>query len=291
VGHEVGDLIDERYKLLEVIGTGGQGVVYRAEDLELGANVAIKCLHPEVTSEPVFKTRMQREARAMGALSGTSAVQVFAYNKLGDGTLYIVMELLQGQNFELYLRGIEEQGGQLAAAKLFELLTPIAETLHAAHARGIIHRDIKPANIFVLNTKARGGVRLLDFGLVKDLNADPLTKEGSIPGSPSYIAPEVWKGVPKELDHRIDVYSFGAVVFRALSGRLPFVGGKLAQILIAVTRGARPSLFALRPDLPQAVDGWVQKALAASKDERFQTIDALWRGLSVALGFPETGVT
>jgi serine/threonine protein kinase len=129
----------------------------------------------------------------------------------------------------------------------------------------------------VLDTLGRGPVRLLDFGLAKDLKADPLTMEGMVAGSPAYMAPEVWRGKPDMLDHRIDVFSFGAIVFRALAGAPPF-DPKLPidRLIFATMRAPRPSLLALRPELPAGIDRWVEQALAINRDERFQTIRALW---------------
>lgn len=341
MGHDIDDVIDGRYRLLEVIGQGGHGVVYRAEDLELGTCVAVKCLHAEIAKNPAFKARMQREARAMGALSGTSAAKVFAFNQAPDGTLYLVMEFLTGCDLETMLRRMEGQNQRLPLDRLKALFRPIVDTLDAAHALGIVHRDLKPANIFVLqdadddssatgqgaaddssaaghpddapagpgsaptlpgsaspgpssaepdggarphaDPPSRSGVRLLDFGLVKVMNADPLTREGSIPGSPSYIAPEVWKGRPQEVDHRIDVYSLGAVLFRVLAGRVPFSGATRVDILLASSRGPRPSLHALRPDLPSQVDAWVAQALAVAPEARFQDVRSLWAALEPLL--------
>jgi serine/threonine-protein kinase len=194
------------------------------------------------------------------------------------------MELLQGKDLETTLRAIEAGGRTLPLDRVFALFGPIVDTLEAAHARGIIHRDLKPANLFVLEGSARGGVRLLDFGLVKVLKADPLTKEGSIPGSPSYIAPEVWRGKPQEVDHRIDVYSLGAMLFRTLAGRVPFVGQTRVDVLLASTRGPRPSLHALRSDLSAEVDAWVARALAIAPDARYQDVRTLWSDLSALLG-------
>ncbi|WP_437754056.1 serine/threonine-protein kinase [Sorangium sp. So ce1389] len=337
--HDIDDVIDGRYKLLEVVGQGGHGVVYRALDQQTGAHVAVKCLHPEFASDPALKARMRREASAMGALSGTSATQVFAFTEAPDGTLCIVMEFLKGSDLETTLRQLEAQRQRLPLARLQELFRPIVDTLDAAHARGIVHRDLKPANIFVLESDAaspsssssaspssppsprssgdsahiasvradpaagpgqppgagagsgaqgsaaaaRGGVRLLDFGLVKVMQADPLTREGAIPGSPSYIAPEVWKGRPQEIDHRIDIYSLGAVLFRVLAGRVPFSGASRVDILLAAARGPRPSLHAVRPDLPPEVDAWVARSLAVVPEERFQDVRALWSALAPLL--------
>ncbi|TKD12717.1 serine/threonine-protein kinase [Polyangium fumosum] len=214
----VNEVIDEQYRILRRIGEGGHGTVYEAEDLDIGAPVAVKFLRPEVADAPEFATRMRREARAMGALSGTSAVQIFALNRTKSGQMYIVMELLRGKDFEGFLADHEREVGRLSRSKLFELISPIVDTLDVAHQRGIVHRDIKPANIFVLESTARGPVRLLDFGLVKVLSVlTPLTQEGLVVGSPSYIAPEGWQGRPDRITPAADVYAIGAVIFRALA--------------------------------------------------------------------------
>jgi serine/threonine-protein kinase len=211
-------VIDERYELLRVIGRGGHGVVYAAIDRESGIEVALKFLHDSVAVDPQYNIRMLREAQVMAALAGTSAIRVYGLRTTFDGALYLVMELLHGADFDSYLAEVESVGQRLSVHRLFVLLDPIVDTLEAAHARGIVHRDLKPANIFVLES---GGVRLLDFGLAKVLAASPLTNDGMIAGSPSYTAPEVWKGNPRVLDHRIDVYSLAAITYRALSGDVP----------------------------------------------------------------------
>jgi len=279
-----GDMLDNRYWLQEVIGAGAHGTVFRAQDLQAKAEVAIKCLHPELAQKPALQARLEREARAMCALSGTSAAQILAASRTRGGTLYLVMELLQGKDLEATLRELEAEGRALPVPRMVELLAPIVATLEAAHARGIIHRDLKPANIFVLDDAASGPVRLLDFGLVKDLNAAPLTAKGTIAGSPAYVAPEVWRGKPEALDHRIDVYSMGAVVFRALAGRAPFQGETRMDLVVACVSGPRPSLHARRPELPEGVDGWVARALAIAPEDRFQDIRALWGALLDELG-------
>jgi serine/threonine-protein kinase len=161
--------------------------------------------------------------------------------------------------------------------EVLEILEPIATTLEAAHVRKIIHRDLKLANIFVLKSRARGRVRLLDFGLVKDLKMPALTMPGTVAGSPAYIAPEAWRGRPDLLDHRIDVYSFAVVVFRVLAGRFPFDPERsLPEVLIEVTTAARPKLSTFRPDLLPAIDDWVEKALAIKPADRFQSVQSLW---------------
>jgi serine/threonine-protein kinase len=149
------------------------------------------------------------------------------------------------------------------------------QTLSAAHEVHIVHRDLKPANIFVLSDQR--GVRLLDFGFAKFTRLRGLTAEGMIAGSPSYIAPEVWAGKRDVLDHRVDVYGLGAVIFRCLAGIAPFASKDLGTLLRDVTTAPRPKLTAVRPDLPGAIDDWLEQTLAIDPNQRFQTAKASWR--------------
>lgn len=221
----------------------------------------------------------------MGALSGTAAVQIYAYNRAKNGPMYIVMELLRGKDFEKYLRDHVREIGRFPRSKLFELMSPIVDTLDIAHGRGIVHRDVKPANIFILESTARGPVRLLDFGLVKDLaSSTPLTQDGLVVGSPSYIAPECWQGKPDRVSAAADVYALGAVIYRALAGEVPFPADSLIDVVRMSTRGVRPSLHRARPDLPQAVDGWIGRALAIDPKQRFGSVRELWLSLVGLLG-------
>jgi serine/threonine-protein kinase len=234
-----------------------------------------------VAVDPAYNVRMLREAQAMSALAGTSAIRVHGLRTSADGAMYLVMELLVGTDFENFLSALEARGCRMTLEQVFALLDPIASTLEAAHERGIVHRDLKPANIFVLS---KGGVRLLDFGLVKVLAATPLTSDGMVAGSPSYIAPEAWRGNPRLLDHRIDVYALGAIVFRALSGRVPFEAESIIEKLQLATTGERPSLYALRPDLPFEIDAWIAQALAIDPERRFHRVRGMWGALKDCLG-------
>ncbi|HRI65590.1 MAG TPA: serine/threonine-protein kinase [Polyangium sp.] len=287
MAYQVGHVIDGRYTLLGIIGEGGHGTVFRAADMEnAGTFVAVKCLHENLTSQPVFLTRMQREARTMGLLAGTSATEIFAFNQSQTGVFYIVMELCDGQDLESYLVAQEAKGSLLPVKRVLELLSPIVDTIEAAHTRNIVHRDIKPANIFVLTNPSRGGVRLLDFGLAKEVvgGAGGVgTVDGTITGSPSYLAPECWAGKPRLLDHRVDIFALGVVVFRMLGGKLPFGGKKLVELMLAVARGPRPSLKALRAELPDEIDTWVNKALATAADARYQSVREMWTDLQKLL--------
>jgi len=281
---KVGDIIDDQYRLVRLIGEGGQGTVFEAEDIEIGAPLAIKVLRQEVAVKVDWVMRLRREARAMGMLTGTAAVQIYALNHAKTGQLYLIMELLRGQDLEQYLKKFEARAKYVPTRILIELLSPIVETLAVAHARGIVHRDIKPANIFVLDSGIRGRVRLVDFGMVKDLaGGTQLTKDGFVVGSPSYIAPEGWRGNSALITHSADVYAMGVLVYRILSGHVPFYGELLTDVVRQVIKGARPSLHAERPDLPKAIDSWVEQALAVDPKARYGSVRELWDELIAIL--------
>ncbi|RYZ08032.1 MAG: serine/threonine protein kinase [Myxococcales bacterium] len=283
MAYKPGDVISNRYRILERLGSGAHGVVYRARDLETRGELALKFLGEGKGLDPELSRRMEREAVAMARLRGTSAVYVHGIATAQDGMLYVAMEMLYGKDFEAYLAEAEAVGGRIKAARLLEVLRPVTSTLEQAHRQGIIHRDLKPSNVFIVDPAKGGGVRLLDFGLAKLLDAGTLTSEGMIAGTPSYIAPEAWRGTSKVLDHRIDVYALGVMVFRALSGRLPPPSGNLLEICEWATSGERPSLHALRTSVPRAIDVWIYKALAISPDERFPSISAALSALEAIL--------
>ena len=276
--HDVGEVLDGRYRVEDVIGRGGHGVVYRAWDDKVKRPVAIKFLHPEFAADPEYNVRMLREAQACAKLAGTAAIQIHALRSDTSGALFIVMELLEGRNLEDYLAQWEDHGQFFPLEHVGKIFAPVVHTLDSAHGLGIVHRDLKPGNIYVTASEQGGGVRLLDFGLAKVMSAKPLTREGMVAGSPSYIAPEVWKGDPRKLDHRIDVYSLGALIFRVLAARPPF-SGSILELMQAVLSAPRPSLHALRPDLAPEIDEWVQKALAIAPADRYQKVEEMWAAL------------
>ncbi|MBM4375107.1 MAG: serine/threonine protein kinase [Deltaproteobacteria bacterium] len=274
-----GDLIDKRYRLDSELGRGGHGLVFRAFDQEQGIDVALKILSQSIAEDPQYTVRLWREAQSLQALWGSSVVRVFGFGTDDEnGFVYMAMELLEGETLADHLRDIELFGDRMSSFRVLEVLDPVARALHAAHSKGIIHRDLKPSNVILLYPEKGGGTRLMDFGLAKIQGSMQLTQAGMVAGSPSYIAPEVWQA--KEFDHRIDVYSFAAVVFRALAGRPPFVGDSMVDILMAATMGERPKLSPLRPELPaDELDRWVHTALAVEQHQRFAYVSTMWNEL------------
>jgi eukaryotic-like serine/threonine-protein kinase len=271
-----GDTLDGRYELGEELGRGGHGVVHRALDLTTKAQVAVKVLRKQVKDDPQYAAGLFHEAQSLAALWGTSVVRVHAFGTDPEGNVYMVTELLEGESLEAHLKELELFESKLSSFSLLTFLDPIARALHTAHGLGVIHRDVKPANIFLVSPDAGGGVRVMDFGLAKILGADALT-QGVITGSPSYLAPEMWRAEP--FDHRADVYSFGAVVFRALAGRPPFQGASTADLSLAATNDPRPKLSTLRPDLSPEIDAWVERALAIDRDARYPYVSTMWNDL------------
>jgi eukaryotic-like serine/threonine-protein kinase len=282
-----GTVLVGRYELRAIIGRGGHGTVWRAYDRSSGRSIAVKMLNDVVAQDPQHIERLKREQQAMVVLAGTSAVGFVDACRSPAGKLCLVMELLDGMDLEQRLEQLEQHGRFISTTELLRVLDPIVDTLERAHQAGILHRDLKPANIFIMSESAGGGVRLLDFGLVRLRSAQPLTAAGMIVGSPSYIAPEVWKGRSDQLDARCDIYSFGVAVFRALANRMPFEGTTLQDKFRMTTTAPRPSLRALRPDLPADIDDWVQEVLAIDPDGRFHAIRGAWNALLSSLQAPD----
>ncbi len=281
-----GDRIAGRYLLQEELGRGGHGVVFRALDEETQTPVAVKVLNDEYANEDQYVLRLWREAQSLAALWGTSVVQVHEFDTDARGFVYMVMELLEGDALDEHLYQRESFGDRMSPLDVIEALGPVAHALATAHSIGIIHRDIKPPNIFLVDPQFGGGTRLMDFGLAKTQDFEEITDAGMIAGSPSYISPEIWHS--EQFDHRVDVYSLGAVIFRTLAGQPPFVAPSTLKLYELATRAPRPRLTDFRPELSRALDTWAERAIAIRADDRFPDIGSLWTQFLEAIMQSET---
>src|SRR6188508_2005403 len=253
------------YRIVAPLGKGGMGEVYRAQDDRLGRSVAIKVLPSEVSSDPDRRRRFEREARAIAALNHP---HICAVHDVGhqDGVDYLVMELLDGESLADRL-----VRGPLPFDEASPIALTVVETLASVHERGLIHRDLKPANIFL----TRHGVKLLDFGLARDVGpADAvdtrLTQRGLVVGTPKYLAPEQLRG--QAVDHRSDIFAAGAVIYEMLAGRAAFEAPSLVDTLHAVAFEQPPALS--RGTMPAHFEQAVWQALSKDPASRFPNATA-----------------
>lgn len=277
-----GEMIGGRYLIGPLLGQGAHGEVYRARDTIDLVDVAIKFLAQHLTQASNFHLRLIREARALEALKGKAAVEVLGLIGAEDGTPCLVMEMLDGQDLG---QALTERDKPLSKEQMVSMFSPVVETMTAAHDMGIVHRDIKPSNIFLVDTNF-SNPKLMDFGLAKLADLTAITADNMLAGSPSYIAPEIWRHGAHDADERADVYSIACVMYECLTLHPPIQRDRLVDMLVAVTdKNNRPKLRTERPDFPPRVEDWMEQAFAVDPADRFQRVEALWNAFRSVTGY------
>lgn len=251
------------YRVIEPLGAGAMGNVYRGEQPLIGRPVAIKVLKRELANDPQHARRFLEEARAVSAARHPGIIDVFGFGETPAGEPYLVMELLEGEGLDEVLA----ERGKLPPDEALALLVPMLTALSAAHSAGVIHRDLKPANVFVVRL-ADGTTfpKLLDFGLARRGAVGERIRQTSVGGTPLYIAPEQVRG--EDVGPQADLYSFGCMAFHMLAGRPPFTSANLAQIIEQHLTLAPPPLRPASPDVPVELERLVGELLAKAPDDR-----------------------
>ena len=266
------------YRILEKLGEGGMGVVYKAEDTRLDRLVAIKLLPPHQSADPVGRQRFVREAKAAAALLHPNVCPVYEIDEL-DGRTFIVMAFLDGTELSA-----EIAAGPLKVEDLVEKTIQITQGLREAHSKGMAHRDVKPANIMIAGS---GQAVLMDFGLAQLSTASKLTQEGTSMGTAAYMSPEQTSG--DEVDHRTDLWAVGVVLYEMATGQLPFTGHYRQAVLYSILNTDPQPITGLRTGLPMQLEHIVHKCLAKRVDERYQSTDDLLAELRALKRTMESG--
>ena len=301
---DVPSLVDStiagKYRVLRLIGTGGMGTVWEGVHTTLGTRVAIKCIKPQFAEQPEARARFEIEARAAAKLNTKHAVHVYDYGVNEEGLPYIVMEYLDGES----LSDAIIARGRLPPREVAQIIAQAARALTRAHSSGVVHRDLKPDNIFLakVDEPVEGlpfVVKLVDFGIAKIFEepAPPPegtpgtpsrrmggpTREGTVIGTPNFMAPEQLSvgGAPGPLT---DLWSLGACTFAAMTGRLPFEGDVLGDIVLKVCAAPLPVPSKINPELPAGFDAWFARACSRDPTKRFQTADELAQALGGVCG-------
>ena len=270
-----GQIIDGKYRVGRLIGEGGMGSVYEGENLRIGRRVAIKVLHPEVSSRLHVVDRFVQEARAAAKIGSVHIADVLDLGDLPGGESFIVMEFLEGENLEDRARR-----GRMDPLELAQIAVQLLEGLAQVHDAGIVHRDLKPENVFLARGKGGDTVKVLDFGVSKFQT--PLgmsTDTGAIVGTPFFMAPEQARGSNKEIDARTDIYAVGVILYRCAAGHVPFEAANFHELLFKIVLEAPTPLEVLVPGIDPGFVALVVKAMAREPANRFQTARELQRAV------------
>lgn len=292
-----GQLVGGKYLVGNLVGCGGMGTVWAGRHVNLGTLVAIKFIRPQFAERPDARRRFEIEARAAASVKSVHAVQVYDYGVTEGGLPYIVMEFLEGES----LAETVQRVGPIAASEVAKIIAQASRALAKAHQAGIVHRDLKPDNVFLATNVENAEsdlpytVKLVDFGIAKIVDlpegqsgmSGP-TQAGSVIGTPNFMSPEQLTvgGAPDALT---DLWSFGATVFSAMTGRIPFEGEVLGDIVLKVCTAPIPSASALNASVPSGFDAWFARACNRDRTKRFQTVEEFSESLLRVCGASADG--
>jgi eukaryotic-like serine/threonine-protein kinase len=265
----VGRIISH-YRILERIGAGGMGVVYKAEDTKLGRTVALKFLPPEMTRDPKAKQRFIQEARAASAMDHSNICTIFEVDEIENDQLFISMAYYQGKTLKERIAA-----GPIELGEAIDIAAQIAKGLAKAHSHGIVHRDVKPGNVFITGD---GQVKVFDFGLAKLAGQLKLTSTGKTMGTVSYMSPEQGRG--EEIGPRTDVWALGVILYEMLTGEPPFKGEYDAAVMYSIMNENPAPIDGIRAGVPEELSRIVAKALARSQAERYQNVSEMLSDLN-----------
>lgn len=281
----IGKSIGGRFTISELLGQGGMSAVYKANDPNLRRVVAIKLIHPHLSSDPEFVRRFEEEAAAVASLRHPNIIQVFDFNHDGD-TFYIVFEFIPGESLQAHLKRVNEAGRLISYEQTIKIAASVADALDYAHQRGIIHRDVKAANVML---NVQGEAILMDFGLVKIAGGDSHTATGAVMGTARYMSPEQIKG--HQVDGRSDIYSLGVMLYEMVAGRPPFQADSALTLLMMHVNDPVPDVRQVRPNVSPDLMAIINKALAKDRAERFQSAGEMAAALrAVRPGAAATGM-
>src|SRR6185436_1113643 len=292
----VNTVLDGQYQMEALLGKGGMGAVYRARHILLGDRVAIKVLPPEVRTNAEWLRRFRREGQAARRFRHPNSVTVYDLRTAADGTIYMVMEYVEGHTLDLAIK----TRGRFSAAESLDILTPIMSVLDTAHSMGVVHRDLKPENIMIGKPDETGQpvVKLLDLGIAKmreiaggdNGGNTALTMAGQVLGTPYYMSPEQWGEIPRdessEIDGRADIYSLGLVFYEMIAGRRCFAGNTLHELRREHVQTRPRPLVEVVPDVPRGFSDAIERATAKDRDDRQPTAGTLASELRAGLATP-----